>query len=29
MTPMQVKSKVAEITQEKVTPFRNGFPGEF
>ena len=28
MTPMQVENKVAEITQERVTPFRNGFPRE-
>ena len=28
MTPIQVKSKVAEITQERVTPFKNGFSGE-
>ena len=28
MTPMQVKSKVAEITEERVTPFKNGFSGK-
>ena len=28
MTPNQLKSKVAEITQNRVTPFKNGIPGE-
>ena len=27
MTPTQLKAKVAEITQDKVTPFKNGVPG--
>ena len=26
MTSMQVKNKVVEITQEKITPFRDGIP---
>ena len=28
MTPNQLKSKVAEITQDRVTLFKNGIPGE-
>ena len=28
MTPLQLKNKVAEITQERVTPFKDGVPGE-
>ena len=28
LNPSQLKLKVAEITQERVTPFKNGIPGE-
>ena len=28
MTPTQVKAKVAEIIQERITPFTNGIPGK-
>ena len=28
MTPLQLKNKVVEITQERVTPFKDGVPGE-
>ena len=28
MTPIQLKAKVAKITQDKITPFKNGVPGD-
>ena len=28
MTPLQLKNKVAEITQDRITPFKNGQPGK-